>query len=130
MFLLSSPVVSWQDSVAISSHTYCITVAATGGPSNLSCWEALLKGWQPYHMGWKKLWWECVACPEDVEDEQAFRQGTASCACVSPLTAVPQPWLAASCDLECCCPWVSVAVAQLYNCRLCCDAHSLTSLCQ
>ncbi|DBA72664.1 TPA: hypothetical protein ACH3X2_010405 [Trebouxia sp. C0005] len=25
-------------------------------------------------MGWKKVWWECVACPEDVEDEQAFRK--------------------------------------------------------
>ncbi|KAL0052681.1 hypothetical protein WJX82_005986 [Trebouxia sp. C0006] len=51
-----------------------LAALASGGPSNLSCWEALLKGWQPYRMGWKKLWWECVACPEDVEDEQAFRQ--------------------------------------------------------
>ncbi len=98
-------------------------VAATGGSSNLSCWEALLKGWQPYCMGWKKVWWECVACPEDVEDEQAFRQGTATCAYVSPLTAfLPYLQLAATCNLECCFPWVSHVVAQLYECRLCCDA--------
>ncbi|DBA82713.1 TPA: hypothetical protein ACH3X1_006947 [Trebouxia sp. C0004] len=58
------------------AHTLITAHAAlaSGGPSNLSCWEALMKGWRPYRMGWKKVWWECVACPEDVEDEQAFRR--------------------------------------------------------
>eukprot|EP00983_Pelagomonas_calceolata_P043362 1138866-Pelagomonas_calceolata.AAC.4 len=35
---------------------------------------ALLEAWMPLSMGWKRLWWESVAVPEDVEDEQAFRQ--------------------------------------------------------
>ena len=34
-------------------------------------------------MGWKKAWWQCVACPEDVENEQAFRQGMTRSAAVS-----------------------------------------------
>lgn len=38
-------------------------------------WKALLLGWQTYHMGWKKPWWQSVACPVDVDDETAFRQG-------------------------------------------------------
>ena len=43
-----------------------------------SHWEAVVSGWQPYCMGWKQTWWECVACPPDVDDQQAFRQGTAA----------------------------------------------------
>lgn len=27
-------------------------------------------------MGWKKPWWQSIACPGDVENEQEFRQGT------------------------------------------------------
>ena len=27
-------------------------------------------------MGWKKPWWQSVACPDDVDNEQEFRQGT------------------------------------------------------
>jgi len=36
-------------------------------------------------------------------------------------------------NLACCFPWMSDAVADvqpdLYKCKLCCDAYSLTSLC-
>ena len=35
--------------------------------------EAMISAWLPFHLGWKKLWHEAVACPSDVEDEEAFR---------------------------------------------------------
>jgi len=39
--------------------------------------EALLWAWEPYGLGWKALWWECVPCPpEEAEEdggEPAFR---------------------------------------------------------
>lgn len=40
-----------------------------------ACWAALLKGWQPFAMGHKGLWWECVAKPDDVHasEEAEFR---------------------------------------------------------
>ncbi len=34
---------------------------------------ALLAAWQPYVYGWKRPWWEAVAVPDDVEDEDEFR---------------------------------------------------------
>ncbi|KAL3157536.1 hypothetical protein ABBQ32_011992 [Trebouxia sp. C0010 RCD-2024] len=46
----------------------------SGQDSKKACWHALLKGWEPYHMGWKKPWWQSVACPDDVDNEQEFRQ--------------------------------------------------------
>uniref|UniRef100_A0A7S3VR10 SET domain-containing protein n=1 Tax=Dunaliella tertiolecta TaxID=3047 RepID=A0A7S3VR10_DUNTE len=46
------------------------TAACTPGMAE----AALLEAWMPLSMGWKRLWWESVAVPEDVEDEQAFRQ--------------------------------------------------------
>lgn len=59
--------------------THCFTpslACATGEGSREERWQALLKGWEPYHMGWKKPWWQSVACPDDVDNEQEFRQGT------------------------------------------------------
>lgn len=40
-------------------------------------WNALQRAWVPFAMGYKKLWWGCVALPEDVDpaDEDFFRQG-------------------------------------------------------
>ena len=37
--------------------------------------EALLLAWRPYKVGYKKVWWESVARPDDVpeEEEEAFR---------------------------------------------------------
>ncbi len=35
--------------------------------------EALRAAWLPFALGWKKPWWEAVACPEDVDDEEEFR---------------------------------------------------------
>lgn len=44
---------------------------------------ALLQVWLPFAVGWKRLWWESVAVPEDVDDEQAFRaQLRCVCMCV------------------------------------------------
>lgn len=34
---------------------------------------ALLQAWLPWAVGWKGVWWESVAAPDDVE-EGAFRQ--------------------------------------------------------
>lgn len=34
---------------------------------------ALRDAWLPFAVGWKRVWWESVAVPEDVEDEQEFR---------------------------------------------------------
>lgn len=34
---------------------------------------ALQAAWQPYLYGWKRPWWEAVAVPDDVEDEDEFR---------------------------------------------------------
>lgn len=53
-----------------------VVAVASGVESEERCWEALLAAWQPYRMGWKDLWWRCVACPPDVDNEQSFRQGT------------------------------------------------------
>lgn len=37
--------------------------------------QALIQAWRPFAAGWKTTWWECVATPDDVTDEAAFRQG-------------------------------------------------------
>ena len=60
------------------THLCCSSIAvvpAAEGSSREDCLQALLTAWQPYHMGWKKPWWECVACPADVDSKQEFRQG-------------------------------------------------------
>ncbi|GAB4823261.1 hypothetical protein N2152v2_010307 [Parachlorella kessleri] len=38
------------------------------------CWEALLAAWEPFAMGYKAVWWQSVALPEDVTNEDDFRQ--------------------------------------------------------
>lgn len=43
-------------------------------------WQALKQAWQPFAMGYKHLWWECIAIPSDVDDEDEFRQGIV-CSC-------------------------------------------------
>ncbi|GIL65835.1 hypothetical protein Vafri_19475 [Volvox africanus] len=35
--------------------------------------SALLAAWQPFMYGWKRCWWEAVAVPDDVDDEEEFR---------------------------------------------------------
>ncbi|GLJ21259.1 hypothetical protein SUGI_0390230 [Cryptomeria japonica] len=39
-------------------------------------WSEVLNIWEPFAMGYKKLWWECVALPEDIDpiDESEFRK--------------------------------------------------------
>lgn len=54
--------------------------AASASPDNggLPCgegdWAALKAAWLPFASGWKRVWWESVAVPPDVDDEAAFRQ--------------------------------------------------------
>ncbi|CAD7700336.1 unnamed protein product [Ostreobium quekettii] len=38
-----------------------------------ACWDALWLAWRPYACNWKGIWWESVAVPDDVSDEEAFR---------------------------------------------------------
>ena len=33
----------------------------------------LRAAWLPFQLGWKRLWWDSVALPEDVEGEEEFR---------------------------------------------------------
>lgn len=42
-----------------------------------ACYSALLQAWQPFSMGYKKLWWDGVALPSDVaeNEESQFRAG-------------------------------------------------------
>ena len=61
--------------VAAPAQLWLVTA---GQESKDAYWNALLKGWEPYHMGWKKPWWLSVACPDDVDNEQEFRQGTST----------------------------------------------------
>ena len=42
-------------------------------------WVALQQGWEPFSMGHKALWWECVALPDDVHNEAEFRGGQTRC---------------------------------------------------
>ena len=71
-------------------------------------------------MGWKKAWWQCVACPEDVEDEQAFRRGmTRSTAVYVTARLGPYPLQPVMC-------WVHFtavlhAIRCLVYCRPCSD---------
>lgn len=44
--------------------------ASDGGAAS----AALLQAWLPFHLGWKAAWWQCVALPEDVDDEAGFRE--------------------------------------------------------
>ncbi|KAK9811846.1 hypothetical protein WJX72_011125 [[Myrmecia] bisecta] len=37
------------------------------------CWAALLQAWEPFGMGWKRIWWEAIEKPPDVADEAGFR---------------------------------------------------------
>ena len=56
-------------------HVTLPLLVVGGSSSKEEHWKALLLGWQPYHVGWKKPWWQSVACPVDVDDETAFRKG-------------------------------------------------------
>ncbi|KXZ55285.1 hypothetical protein GPECTOR_3g421 [Gonium pectorale] len=48
--------------------------AASGsGSAGGAARSALLAAWRPFQHGWKKCWWDAVAVPEDVEDEEEFR---------------------------------------------------------
>ena len=50
--------------------------AAEGEPAACppGVWADLRRAWLPFSTGWKKLWWEAVAAPPDVPDEDDFRQ--------------------------------------------------------
>ncbi|GIL85141.1 hypothetical protein Vretimale_10792 [Volvox reticuliferus] len=43
------------------------------GPSSDAYQSALLAAWRPFMYGWKRCWWESVAVPDDVDDEEEFR---------------------------------------------------------
>lgn len=45
-----------------------------GGGPTAAHRSALLAAWQPYQFGWKRCWWESMAVPDDVEDEEEFRE--------------------------------------------------------
>lgn len=51
------------------------TSASVQRSNTQQCLEALQAAWEPFAMGHKAVWWECVAVPEDVDDEAEFRQG-------------------------------------------------------
>ena len=76
-------------------------------------WKALLEAWKPFQVAWKAPWWDCVAVPEDVDDEAGFRTGkgtshsalcsatpaalaTPFCTTLSPLAAGHSPFSLAS----------------------------------
>jgi hypothetical protein len=76
-------------------------------------WKALLEAWRPFQVAWKAPWWDCVAVPEDVDDEAGFRTGkgtshsalcsatpaalaTPFCTTLSPLAAGHSPFSLAS----------------------------------
>lgn len=37
-----------------------------------ACWATLQESWTPLKHAWKIVWWEGVAVPDDVDDEEAF----------------------------------------------------------
>ena len=49
------------------------TAAAVAAGTPVQCWAALRAAWQPFRMGHKALWWECV--PDSVEEAQLCRDG-------------------------------------------------------
>lgn len=51
--------------------TFCHLLPA--GNERQRAQEALRAAWLPFAVGYKLPWWEAVACPEDVEDEEEFR---------------------------------------------------------
>jgi hypothetical protein len=38
-----------------------------------NAWQALQAAWLPFAFGWKQAWWDSVAVPEDMDDEEIFR---------------------------------------------------------
>lgn len=56
-----------------SQHDYEESESCSDDPDAASR-RALVQAWAPFQLGWKRLWWECVALPEDVEDEEDFRK--------------------------------------------------------
>ena len=44
-------------------------LAACSTASPKAADEALLWAWEPYGLGWKALWWECVPCPPEEAEE-------------------------------------------------------------
>ena len=39
--------------------------------------KSLALAWKPFAVGWKSLWWDCVAIPTDIDDRDGFRKGRA-----------------------------------------------------
>eukprot|EP00854_Cymbomonas_tetramitiformis_P010851 gene10851-12837_t len=85
--LIEPPLVAAQvvASTALLADKERVAVEDEGGSGGQWWWwelpgdpksdAALLKAWTRYRVGWKRIWWECVALPDDVdpEDEPVFR---------------------------------------------------------
>jgi len=69
--LLASALLAAWSNLSIGSYANTCPL-----PSPEACWEALFDAWTPYSMGYKGIWWECVARPSDVppEEETDFRE--------------------------------------------------------
>jgi hypothetical protein len=44
--------------------------AGTSSQPAPSAVQALARAWLPYAVGWKRLWWEAVAVPRDVQQQE------------------------------------------------------------
>lgn len=74
IFILAAKAIS-----GIMLHARCLMDTSQ---DPLSPEEALREAWKPYQMGYKQLWWESVARPDDVHpsEESQFRSGMFSLA--------------------------------------------------
>ena len=52
-------------------------------------WDDLRSAWTPFQAVHKKVWWELVPMPDDLDDEEAWRQQL-RCACVFTVSSVPE----------------------------------------
>ncbi|KAG2493087.1 hypothetical protein HYH03_008750 [Edaphochlamys debaryana] len=69
IFLLAAQVVA---STLLKASRLLSEGGGTASDAAAVC-GALAAAWRPYVYGWKRCWWEAVAVPEDVEDEDEFR---------------------------------------------------------
>ncbi|EFJ45026.1 SET and zf-MYND domain-containing protein [Volvox carteri f. nagariensis] len=70
IFLLAAQVV--VSTLLRAARLLAGSSSGAAGPSD-AYRSALLAAWQPYMYGWKRCWWDSVAVPDDVDDEEEFR---------------------------------------------------------
>lgn len=71
-----------------AAHEAVSNLLSRGELTVSTAFEALRCAWLPFHVGWKKVWHEAVACPQDVEDEEAFRSAAALSCSILHLTSL------------------------------------------